>query len=68
MIQADIIVLDVKVDPEFIDSCELTVDSVLADNYTFEVHKHIRRTITYSLYGICEHKEVQWESKSIQWA
>ena len=68
MIQADIIVLDVKVDPEFINSCELTVDSVLADKYTFEVHKHIGRTILLSLYGICELKGVQWESESIQWA
>ena len=67
-IQADIIVLDLKADSELINCCELTVDSVLADNDDFEVHKHIRRTIPLSLHGICELKGAQWESESIQWA
>jgi hypothetical protein len=58
-IQADTIVLNVKVNPEFINSCKLTVDSVHANNHTFKVHKHIRRTITLSLYSICELKGVQ---------
>jgi hypothetical protein len=67
-IQADVIMLDVKANPEAINNRELTVDSVLADKQTFEVYKHTRRTIPLSLHGICELKGAQWESESIYWA
>ena len=58
-IQADIIVLNIKVDSEVINCCKLTVNSVLANNYTFKVHKHIRCTIPLSLHSICELKGAQ---------
>jgi hypothetical protein len=67
-IQADLIMLDIRRGSEAINYRELTVDSVLTDDYLFKVHKHIRCTIPLSLHGICELKGAQWESESIQWA
>jgi hypothetical protein len=67
-IQADVMLLDVKGDPDTIRFRELTVESVLADKETFQVHMHIKSTVPLSLHGICQRKGAQWESESIQWA
>jgi hypothetical protein len=66
-IQADVILLDVKDDPKPPNYRELTVESVLADKHTFEVHMNIKFTVPLSLRGICHRKGAQWESESIQW-
>jgi hypothetical protein len=66
-IQADVILLDVKDDPKPPNYRELTLESVLADKDTFEVHMHIRSTVPLSLHGICHRKGAQWESENIQW-
>jgi hypothetical protein len=66
-IQADVILLDVKDDPKSLNYRELTLESVLADKDTFEVHMHIRSTVPLSLHGICHRKGAQWELESIQW-
>jgi hypothetical protein len=67
-IQADVMLLDVKGDPDTIRFRELTVEPVLADKETFQVHMHIKSTVPLSLHGICQRKGAQWESESIEWA
>jgi hypothetical protein len=67
MVQADVILLDIKGKPEYINFRELTVESVLADKHTFEIQMHVKSTVPLSLHGICDRKGAQWESESIQW-
>jgi hypothetical protein len=67
-IQADVILLDVEGDPDTINFRELTIESVLADKDTFQVHTHIKSTVPLSLHGKCQRKGAQWESESIEWA
>ena len=64
-IQAEVILLDVKSNPEAPNYQELTVKSVLADKHTFKVYMHIRSTVLLSLHGICQRKGAQWELESI---
>lgn len=67
-IQADVILLDVEGDPHTINFRELSIESVLADRDTFQVHTYIKFTVPLSLHGICQRKGAQWESESIEWA
>jgi hypothetical protein len=67
-VQADILLLDIKDRPEYVNFRELTIESVLADKPTFEIQMHVKYTVPLSLHGICDRKGAQWESESIQWA
>jgi hypothetical protein len=67
-VQAEVVLLDIKDRPEYVNFRELTIESVLADKDSFEVHTHIKSTVPLSLHGICDRKGAQWESESIQWA
>jgi hypothetical protein len=67
-VQADVILLDIKDKPEYINFSELTIESVLAGKHTFKIHMHVKSTALLSLHGICGRKGAQWESESIQWA
>jgi hypothetical protein len=63
--QTDVIMLDAIVSSEAINNRELIINSILTDQHTLEVYKHIRRTTQLFLHGICELNEVQCESERI---
>ena len=67
-VQAEVILLSIKDKTEHVNFRELTIESILTDKHSFEVHMHIKSTMPLSLHGICDRKGAHWESESIQWA